>query len=73
MKLKGYSKISALVLTFMAIYVYSCIEPAFKLILMASYENMDSFVASILSFVPLGIFLAILWMGALLLGQPQGG
>ncbi len=67
---EGDNKIAALILTFVAIYIYALLEPTVKVFILIGVPWMDEVTATIFSIVPLGIFIGIIWAGAMLINTP---
>lgn len=65
--LRGNGRIYALITTFIAVYAYACIEPALKAIIQATVPGMDDVTATVISVIPIAIFIGIIWFGAILL------
>lgn len=64
------NKIAALILTFVAIYIYALLEPTVKVFILIGIPSMDEVTATIFSIIPLAIFIGIIWLGAMMVNTP---
>jgi hypothetical protein len=69
-RLKAEGIVYSLIITFMAVFVYAIIYPAFKSILIASYPSMGEVEITLFLVIPVAIFISILW-GITWLIQPR--